>query len=137
MGRFEIEFQDSRRDDKLGCYVNPFKIRDAECSEGFVTDDKGGTEFFDAQDLSDVPSYVNRYVTLYRTDRCYGGPEEGGWYYNDKQVVISIDAERCSVEEVKAFMTKNYAVDSKGNDDLSLVVELTKGSLVKNAPRYE
>lgn len=22
------------------------------------------------------------YVSLYRVDRCYGGPEEGGWWYN-------------------------------------------------------
>lgn len=23
-----------------------------------------------------------RYITVYEVDRCYGGPEEGGWWYN-------------------------------------------------------
>lgn len=29
----------------------------------------------------------NWYVTVYEIDRCYGGPEEGGWWYDSGRVV--------------------------------------------------
>jgi len=28
-----------------------------------------------------------RFVNVYRVDRCYGGPEEGGWYYDAGEIV--------------------------------------------------
>ena len=35
-------------------------------------------ERFDRKEDRDCSWFVN----VYRIDRCYGGPEEGGWYYN-------------------------------------------------------
>ena len=37
-----------------------------------------------AEDLEVITPFV--YVNVYLTDRCYGGPEEGGWWYDCKVV---------------------------------------------------
>jgi hypothetical protein len=34
-----------------------------------------------------VPGNVHYAVAVYETDRCYGGPEEGGWYYTDGPLI--------------------------------------------------
>lgn len=28
------------------------------------------------------PENISLYINVYHVERCYGGPEEGGWYYN-------------------------------------------------------
>ena len=35
-----------------------------------------------------------RYVNVYLVDRCYGGPEEGGWYYDAGAPIYSHKLER-------------------------------------------
>jgi hypothetical protein len=43
------------------------------------------------------------FISLYRFDRGYGGPEEGGWYYTDYTLVASQRAfSRTGAEKVKA-----------------------------------
>ncbi len=29
-----------------------------------------------------TPKYIGKFVNVYLTDRAYGGPEEGGWWYD-------------------------------------------------------
>ena len=31
-----------------------------------------------------------KFLTAYTVDRCYGGPEEGGWWYDNYQPIASI-----------------------------------------------
>ena len=44
------------------------------------------------KNCSDVHSRY-RYMNVYRVDRCYGGPEEGGWYYDTGEPIASIPFE--------------------------------------------
>lgn len=47
---------------------------------------------FDDDDTRDDEfkvEYCGPFVNVYLTDRAYGGPEEGGWWYNTGQVIRS------------------------------------------------
>ncbi len=35
-----------------------------------------------------------KFVNVYRLERAYGGPEEGGWYYDDLTPIKSVRASR-------------------------------------------
>ncbi len=35
------------------------------------------------------PKYVGKFVNVYLIDRAYGGPEEGGWYYDCGEAIAS------------------------------------------------
>ncbi len=37
----------------------------------------------------DVDGEVMWFVNVYEVDRCYGGPEEGGWYYDAGQLLAT------------------------------------------------
>jgi hypothetical protein len=41
-----------------------------------------------------APRYLpgSKFVNVYLTDRAYGGPEEGGWWYDTAEVVRSTQA---------------------------------------------
>jgi len=39
-----------------------------------------------------IMAYPTKYVNVYSVDRCYGGPEEGGWWYDTGDPVASIPA---------------------------------------------
>ena len=51
-----------------------------------------------------VPVYIEMarqyWVNLYLTDRVYGGPEEGGWYYNAGEAVVSFECTEGDQEEL-------------------------------------
>lgn len=49
-------------------------------------------------ETADAPVYVSAYTV----DRCYGGAEEGGWYY-DWYTFVSVVATRPTWEEARAF----------------------------------
>lgn len=40
------------------------------------------------------------YVNVYDNGRCYGGPEEGGWYYDCGDVVDSFRVKRREVKRI-------------------------------------
>lgn len=49
---------------------------------------------------------VAQHVTVYAVTRCYGGPEEGGWWWNAREQVTSIPLrEAGSVEEINSILT--------------------------------
>lgn len=65
-----------------------------------------------------------QYVTLYKTDRAYGGPEEGGWWYECGEVVRSFPvATLRRAERILSFVQKIADCRNKdgGNHDLSSV----------------
>ena len=37
--------------------------------------------------LIDTPELMNWYVNIYKVESAYGGPEEGGWYYDVGELV--------------------------------------------------
>lgn len=151
--RFEIQHQDSIFNESTGSYESRFKVLDNEApnyggeTDKYVRDQSGNDTFTDSVEYSDVPSYVPKFVTLYEISRDYGGPEEGGWWYDSYHVVESIQAYGCSVDEVKAFLLKNHRIDLdrectrynvRGPNDHIILVELNSGEMSeREIPRYE
>lgn len=93
-----------------------------EQREGEVTESAGVTE---------EPSL--RYVNAYAVSRNYGGPEEGGWYYDSGEPLASIpvnndaEEEAAKVKLVKLFGPKYEKQRSRysaaGGDDLEIYIE--------------
>jgi hypothetical protein len=46
-------------------------------------------------------TYIGRFVNIYLIDRAYGGPEEGGWYYECGQAIDSREVLEDDLREVK------------------------------------
>lgn len=72
--------------------------------------------FDNDSDISERPFYV----TVYKITRHYGGPEEGGWYYNFWEQICSIpicyNADGSSDEcELIEFMEKKFNYLNSGN----------------------
>lgn len=137
--RFEIETLESFP-------TAQFKIRDNDWSGEYVTDQNGNDIFIDWRDYTDVPSHIPKYVTVYEISRCYGGAEEGGWWFDNYEAVESVRVRGCSVEETKAFVEKNWSRELNrkhnrdsvlGREDYILVVELNKGEREQPFPTYE
>lgn len=100
-----------------------------------------------ADDETPVVQYAkgSSFVTVYDTDRAYGGPEEGGWYYDTGSVVLSRqvpsqDAERVRAElrEKYPYTGKRYSVIYPGTGDYDVVISDTPGAdYPQYTPRYE
>ena len=80
----------------------------------------------------DEPEII--YVNAYSVCRCYGGPEEGGWYYDEGQPLASVplraDVEAGVIEIEKSRLTSLLGWTSKysrssvlGGDDFKVYVE--------------
>lgn len=50
------------------------------------------------------------FVNVYEVDRIYGGPEEGGWYYDAGTVVISRQVPETEAEAVAEQLRQEYPV---------------------------
>jgi len=50
----------------------------------------------------------HQYVNVYEVDRNYGGPEEGGWWYDSGEPVASIQCDERQVEQVKTYLWTMY-----------------------------
>lgn len=48
------------------------------------------------------------FVNVYEVDRCYGGPEEGGWWYDAGQVVLSRQVPDDQIDETVAALEDEY-----------------------------
>lgn len=89
-----------------------------------------------------------RYVNAYDHNRAYGGPEEGGWWYDVGTVLASIPCVSDEqVEEAKARLKQIYGPQFEGNHDigsvlcegvLQIVVEYEAGAdYPETRPHYE
>lgn len=91
-----------------------------------------------------------KFVSRYITEVCYGGPEEGGWWYNwdnfDK--VIAICPENADAFSVcKALNIKQQTEDKKAGIDydsvnchsyfIFLVEDMPEENQTKERPYYE
>lgn len=69
------------------------------------------------------------FVNVYRVERCYGGPEEGGWWYDTGEPVGSVVVQgsvethvvRTRLEREYPFTRARYSV--LGGEDYSVRVE--------------
>jgi hypothetical protein len=86
------------------------------------------------------------YVNIYRVDRCYGGPEEGGWWYDMWRLEDSLCIRHKDLKELIPIVERNYwnnpkspplsSVISQG--EWKIYVELKKAeSETTSRPHYE
>lgn len=85
------------------------------------------------------------FVNIYEITREYGGPEEGGWWYNNFECVESVPVKNKNSELMKEEMEKEHASRKHGNiysvlggTDVNVIIEeKPKQSETKERPRYE
>lgn len=87
------------------------------------------------------------YVNIYESDRCYGGPEEGGWWYDMGTVELSIpitashyyDAVRLADTLRKQYTDEGhrYNVVPRGTDYEVRVERAPAADWPSSHPRYE
>jgi len=88
-------------------------------------------------DINDPANYPI-HVSVYDLTREYGGPEEGGWYYDSYEFIESTPVER--PEDLKAAVDKMAAQFSRASFDGKIVImaERTPGEQATKArPHYE
>lgn len=95
--------------------INAIKIMTARESAGEYVPEHWD-EWFSEEELIAVASKPvgTCYVTVYALDRVYGGPEEGGWWFDTGEVVLSLCAPSQEVADMWADMLSEEYV-SHGN----------------------
>lgn len=87
-----------------------------------------------------------RYVTAYAVTRCYGGPEEGGWWYNRYRAVHTLPvknerrAERVQAKFLKRFgeIAEGDIYSVHGGVELTVIKESEyRAYETRSRPRYE
>lgn len=66
----------------------------------------------DYDDAPDEPLSPIIYVNAYLVDRLYGGPEEGGWWYDAGEPLASVPVDRddeAAIESWRAKLTATFA----------------------------
>lgn len=78
-----------------------------------------GDEFIFAsiEELSEIKYFLNpiKWVNVYKITRHYGGSEEGGWYYNWKECVESVEADLFELDDVINELQEEYHKQSTGD----------------------
>jgi hypothetical protein len=85
------------------------------------------------------------YVNVYEVDRQYGGPEEGGWWYDTGEVVLSerfynLDAAEARVKELADEYPKtgfSSSVIYSGGDYRIWIEDEPAQNYPDNRPHYE
>lgn len=110
------------------------------------------SEFYEEYEGIDVDKYDGLiYLNVYLVDQAYGGPEEGGWWYNIGECLASIPFETLEeiTEEIKDKYQKMFEkiyyrephkdrFQTNGEADVIIIVENYKGSnFPQTCPHYE
>ncbi len=85
------------------------------------------------------------FVNVYEVTRHYGGPEEGGWWYNWMDCLETYPTSVDNADTVKDWLHENYKdikhgdiYSVRGGTDLAIIVESTPArSQTKERPYYE
>ena len=97
------------------------------------------------QDDSQLPIYVN----AYSVSRHYGGPEEGGWWYDVGEPLASVpmahdatvedtDAEKERIAQLLGWTSETGRYSVAGGDDFEVYVEEEAARpFPEETPRYE
>jgi hypothetical protein len=94
-----------------------------------------------------IQKEINMYVSIYTVDRCYGGPEEGGWWYDWWELQSSsgfIHSKRKAEslreqkrEELRPFQPRYNRFSAAGGTDLVAVIEDKVGEHARDErPHY-
>lgn len=85
-----------------------------------------------------------KFVNAYEIDRIYGGPEEGGWWYNAGTVVESVEVAESEVDRVVAELEEQYpntgkvgSVLYRGGDYRVCVEDEPGADYPEKTPHYE
>jgi hypothetical protein len=85
-----------------------------------------------------------RFVAVYAIDRCYGGPEEGGWWYDTGDLVEVVVCLPYEVDQVKddlssqyPFTRKRYSVNGGEDYDLETSDTFPPEHFPESIPHYE
>lgn len=78
---------------------------------------------------------IFRHVTVYEVTRHYGGPEEGGWWYNWYKPIESIKVRPCNAEREYQRLIKLYSACDQG--DIYSVRGGYKYVIYKECKRHE
>lgn len=87
-----------------------------------------------------MPTVV-KYANAYLTDRLYGGPEEGGWYYDCGEPIMSLpficDESEETVTDENGYENTKYVFDNHARDvAFDAVYKLCEAADL-NPPEYE
>lgn len=96
-----------------------------EIAKGYTNDDPN---------VFPEPAPTVQYINAYSVSRHYGGPEEGGWWYDAGEPIASvpmaIEASEEAIEAMKRHLTKTIGWESKpnrfsviGGDDFVIRIE--------------
>lgn len=89
---------------------------DEECEEDYADSSEG--EAF-------APQYAEGFVfvNVYEVDRIYGGPEEGGWWYDAGTAVVSRQVSEADSERVRAELEAKYPKGTGRNSCNSVIYQ--------------
>lgn len=62
-----------------------------------------------------LPDDFQLYVNAYRVTRHYGGPEEGGWWWDRRECVETMIATPRTADKIRADMEKKWKKEDWGN----------------------
>jgi len=84
------------------------------------------------------------FVNVYEVDRAYGGPEEGGWWYDTGRLITSRQVSRESAEDMRISLKIKYkstgdssSVIYSGGDYQVYVEDRPGADFPEYTPRYE
>lgn len=107
-----------------------------------IEDDKETVMPLDTQHFHGHP----RYLSVYVTTRHYGGPEEGGWWYNWHRLVFTtpnpISVRKLNATRMRMFrrfssLKQGDIYSVLGGEDFDIVAERTPGThATKGRPHY-
>jgi hypothetical protein len=81
------------------------------------------------------PKGTGRLIGIYEATRCYGGPEEGGWWYDWKEYNAS---KTCANHRHARYILRKIRAKYRTEDFIRLFIEGTPGiNATQTAPHYE
>lgn len=126
-------------------HFKPMLVTKCECPRCYGDDIDHGYKCWVCEGQGFEWKTAMAWVNVYTVSRCYGGPEEGGWYYDAYQFIEGHPVPRSVAETLKDELIKRYN-DLKygdissvlGGQDYSVWVEDHEAqSETRERPRYE
>lgn len=83
------------------------------------------------------------WVNVYSVSRCYGGPEEGGWWYDAGECIERMEVAADKAGDVAEALRRQYPRTGRrysvlGGDDFDVKIEHEPGTYFPQyQPRYE
>lgn len=101
--------------------------------------------WFKSRDVYDRHRLTRVYVSVYFVTRHFGGPEEGGWWYNWHERIVTVATTLAGSEAVRSRLIRRYKNRQWGNissvhggQEVHVMVEETAGEYeTTEAPHYE